>query len=211
VRVIASLVALCLAVPAAAQDIQFETTPVTGLVETLNRPEPPATSAVDIINATVPDMTVGPAVPNQPAAPAAPPVRQAMPTTPAAPTGPATPPQPVATPAPKNQVTKELAAKVQELAGRREFDKAITAITEALAADGNNAELYRLRATIQCRAARLKPCLEDADKAVQADAEYVPAYLFRALARAHSATNAAASPTARCATSRTRSRISTLR
>ena len=44
-RVIASLVGLCLAVPAAAQDVAFESTPMAGLVETLDRPEPLATSA----------------------------------------------------------------------------------------------------------------------------------------------------------------------
>jgi tetratricopeptide (TPR) repeat protein len=84
---------------------------------------------------------------------------------------------------PKHVVPKELGDKVQEFASHGDFAKAIALITEALANDGDNAELYRLRATMQCRAANMKLCLEDASKAVEADTDYAPALLFRALAR----------------------------
>jgi tetratricopeptide (TPR) repeat protein len=99
------------------------------------------------------------------------------------------PGQPAAAPATaapaqsKHDVAKELTDKVQELAGRKDFAKAIALVTEALATESGNAELYRLRATIQCRAANMKLCLEDANKAVEADKEYTLAYLFRGLAR----------------------------
>jgi tetratricopeptide (TPR) repeat protein len=83
----------------------------------------------------------------------------------------------------KNKVAKELTDKVQKLAGQKEFAKAMALITEALATDSGNAELYRLRAIIQCRTANMKLCLEDANKAVETDKEYTPAYLFRGLVR----------------------------
>lgn len=174
-RVIAFLVGLCLAAPAAAQTIgQFVTTPVTGLVQVVNQSEPPATSTSDMTLAIGgADVTPEQAAPGQGT-----PVPSATPATPSAPSQPAATP-----PAPKNRVAKELSAQVEQLAGRRDFDKAIVLITQALAGDGNNAELYRLRATMHCRAMRMKPCLEDADKAVQADDDYVPAHIFRALVR----------------------------
>jgi tetratricopeptide (TPR) repeat protein len=84
---------------------------------------------------------------------------------------------------PKHAVPKELGDKVQEFASHGDFAKAIALITETLAKDSDNAELYRLRATLQCRAANMKLCLEDATKAVEADMDYAPAFLFRALAR----------------------------
>jgi tetratricopeptide (TPR) repeat protein len=96
---------------------------------------------------------------------------------------PATAPPSAVPTEPKYKVAKELADKVQDFAGRKEFAKAIALITETLTTDSGNAELYRLRATIQCRSANMKLCLEDADKAVETDKEYAPAYLFRGLAR----------------------------
>lgn len=84
---------------------------------------------------------------------------------------------------PRHAVPKELGDKVQEFASHGDFAKAIAAITEALAKDSDNAELYRLRATMQCRAANMKLCLEDAAKAVDADKDYAPALYFRGLAR----------------------------
>ena len=116
------------------------------------------------------------------------PIRPA--TTPTAPpsSGPATtssssPSAPASSPETKNKVAKEITDKVQEFLAKREFAKAIAVITEALATDTANAELYRLRATIQCRAANVKLCLEDVSKAVETDTDYAPAYLFRGLVR----------------------------
>jgi tetratricopeptide (TPR) repeat protein len=83
--------------------------------------------------------------------------------------------------APKNAVAKGFADKVGNLAARREFAKAVALIDEALAKDKGNAELLRLRATVHCRAANIKLCLADAHRAVEADDDYVPAHLFRAL------------------------------
>jgi tetratricopeptide (TPR) repeat protein len=80
-------------------------------------------------------------------------------------------------------VPKELTDKVQEFTSHGDFAKAIAAITEALAKDSENPELYRLRATLQCRTANMKLCLEDATKAVDLDKEYAPALYFRGLAR----------------------------
>jgi tetratricopeptide (TPR) repeat protein len=99
------------------------------------------------------------------------------------PPAPAPAPAPVAPTEPKYTISKELTDKVQELANRREFSKAIGLINEALAKDEGNAELYRLRATMQCRAANMKLCLEDATKAVELDRAYAPAFIFRAAAR----------------------------
>lgn len=109
-------------------------------------------------------------------------VNQSEPPEPPA-TEPATAPSIVSPSETKYKVAKELIDKVQEHAGRREYAKAIALITEALATDSGNAELYRFRATIQCRAANLKLCLEDAGKAIETDKEYAPAYLYRGLVR----------------------------
>ena len=69
----------------------------------------------------------------------------------------------------KHSLSKELAQKVVALAAKGEFAKAIEAIDEALKTDSGNAELYRLRATVHCRARNLKLCLQDADRAVASD------------------------------------------
>ena len=84
---------------------------------------------------------------------------------------------------PKHILPKGLAQRVGALAAKREYAKAIAVIDEALKTDSGNAELYRLRATVHCRARNLKLCLEDADRAIEADGEYVPARLFRASMR----------------------------
>ncbi len=84
---------------------------------------------------------------------------------------------------PRHSVSKELAQQVDALAAKREFAKAIAAIDEALKTDNRNAELYRLRATVHCRAGNLKLCLEDADRAVASDPEYPPTRLYRASVR----------------------------
>lgn len=78
---------------------------------------------------------------------------------------------------------KELAQQVDALATKREFAKAIAAIDEALKTDSGNAELHRLRATVHCRAGNLKLCLQDADRAVASDPEYLPTRLYRATVR----------------------------
>jgi tetratricopeptide (TPR) repeat protein len=96
---------------------------------------------------------------------------------------PAPDPAPPPSQEPRHAVPKELSDKVREFASHNDFAKAIALITEALAKDSGNAELYRLRATLQCRAANMKLCLEDAGKAVEADMDYAPAHLFRGLAR----------------------------
>lgn len=152
-RVIALLAGLCFAASAAAQSVFL-------------RDQPRATLLSETSNQSEPPA-------QQPAA--------------APPTAPANVPNTAtATVSPsetKYKVAKELIDKMQEFVGRREYAKAIASITEALATDNGNAELYRLRATLQCRAANVKLCLEDAGKAVETDKEYAPAYLFRALVR----------------------------
>jgi tetratricopeptide (TPR) repeat protein len=160
VRAISWLAGLCMATSATAQT-------------TILRDQPHPALPFEIVNQSDPSeqTTTSPAVPNAPPAPTAPVI---APTTALAPVTPSDA---------KYKVSKELADKVQEFSRRREFAKAIALITEALTAESGNAELYRLRATIQCRAANTKLCLEDASKAVESDKEYAPALLFRGLVR----------------------------
>ena len=93
---------------------------------------------------------------------------------------------PMAPPMPtesKHRVSTDLTKRVETLTAQKQFVKAIELINQTLATDNGNAELYRLRATVHCRAANMKLCLEDASKAVETDPEYPPAYLFRGLVR----------------------------
>ena len=131
---------------------------------TILRDQPHPALPFEIVNQSDPSeqTTTSPAVPNAPPAPTAPVI------------APTTAPAPVTPSDTKYKVSRNSPTRCRNFRGGREFAKAIALITEALTAESGNAELYRLRATIQCRAANIKLCLEDASKAVESDKEYAP-------------------------------------
>jgi tetratricopeptide (TPR) repeat protein len=81
----------------------------------------------------------------------------------------------------KQGVAKELSVKVEELLRRKDVAGAMKLIDQALARDGANFALYRLRANTNCLLGKIDPCLEDLNRAINGEKEFVPAYLQRAM------------------------------
>jgi tetratricopeptide (TPR) repeat protein len=81
----------------------------------------------------------------------------------------------------KQGVAKELSVKVEEFLRRNDVAGAMKLIDQALARDGSNFALYRLRANANCLLGKIDPCLEDLNRAINGEKEFVPAYLQRAM------------------------------